>query len=320
MTASLDDVDGEWSLQYCMRCNVGYLNPRPTRETIGRAYESYYTHEPPKPATPPVGPVKRVRTALRNGYLNGALGYRLTPSADTLGTALARAVPAARAGAERFVRSMRRQEGGRPLEIGCGNGGYLSRMRELGWDVAGVDPDARSVRAARAAGLDATEGEMTADTYPAESFDAVVMCHVIEHVHEPAALVHAAWRALRPGGVLWIATPNLASEGHRVFGRDWLHLDPPRHLVIFTHTALAALIERSGFELLPDPSPPRQASDTFAASARLARGTPPFGAAKVELGTRVRALLADLSLHGASERTGASARGEELVLLARRRA
>ena len=305
-------VAGEWSMKYCGGCSAGYLNPRPTRETIGRAYGSYYTHEPPAPTEPPLGLVKHVRTALRNGYLNRALGYRLAPSADALGSAIGRLVPAARAGADRFVRGMRRHEGGRLLEVGCGNGGFLMRMRELGWRVVGIDPDARAVAAARAAGLDVMEGEMTAGAFPAASFDAVVMCHVIEHVHDPAALVSSAWHALRPGGVLWIATPNFESEGHRTFGRDWLHLDPPRHLVLFTRRALARLVERGGFELLSDPPPPRQARDTFTASARLAQGTPPFGAAKIGFGPRLRAMVADLTLDGAGQR------GEELVLIARR--
>jgi hypothetical protein len=42
-------------------------------------------------------------------------------------------------------------------------------------------------------------------------------------------------------------TPNVASLGHRLFKRDWIHLDPPRHLHLFTCRSLAVLAERAGF-------------------------------------------------------------------------
>ena len=49
---------------------------------------------------------------------------------------------------------------------------------------------------------------------------------------------------------LWIATPNLEALGHRRFGADWLGLDPPRHLVLFTHDSLDGLIRQIGLEPL----------------------------------------------------------------------
>src|SRR5205814_1922110 len=54
-------------------------------------------------------------------------------------------------------------------------------------------------------------------------------------------------RLLRPSGVLWLATPNLDSPGHRRFGPDWFGLDPPRHLVVFGARALADALSQAGF-------------------------------------------------------------------------
>jgi predicted SAM-dependent methyltransferase len=75
------------------------------------------------------------------------------------------------------------------------------------------------------------------------------MNHVIEHFHDPIDALRISHRLLKPGGILWIATPNLASLGHAVFRRDWIGLDPPRHLVLFTRSALARALAATGFEL-----------------------------------------------------------------------
>ena len=49
------------------------------------------------------------------------------------------------------------------------------------------------------------------------------------------------------GWTLWLATPNLDARGHAIFGTDWIRLDPPRHLVLFTRASLAAALEEAGF-------------------------------------------------------------------------
>jgi hypothetical protein len=98
---------------------------------------------------------------------------------------------------------------------------------------------------------------------------------VFEHLHEPKAALQTCRRALKPGGVLWIATPNLASEGHRLFGEHWIHLQPPRHPVIQTPDSALQLLEGSGFELVAL-LPSRQAVWSFRMSAALARNLAPF--------------------------------------------
>jgi SAM-dependent methyltransferase len=64
---------------------------------------------------------------------------------------------------------------------------------------------------------------------------------------EPLQLLENFYRMLRPGGVLWLETPNLASDGHRRYGRHWLGLDPPRHLVLFTSETLRRALLDTGF-------------------------------------------------------------------------
>ncbi len=78
-------------------------------------------------------------------------------------------------------------------------------------------------------------------------FDLITLSHVIEHVHYPIDLLRACHRLLKPGGVLWLETPNIKSYGHRFYGRFWRGLEPPRHLVIFSPSGLFSILNDTGF-------------------------------------------------------------------------
>lgn len=238
---------GGWALHRCLDCSAAFLDPRPDRQTIGKAYAAYYTHTEAPPQTEP--PASHARAALRNGYLNARYGYDYSP-ASRLGPVLAWLFPKTRSYADRLIRNLHFPSGGgRLLDIGCGHGAFLAEMRRAGWDVQGIEPDPNAVAVARANGVPVVSEPLEEASFAPEFFDAVTMNHVIEHFHDPIEALRISHRLLKPGGVLWIATPNLASRGHAVFGRDWIGLDPPRHLVLFTRSALARVLAETGFEL-----------------------------------------------------------------------
>ncbi|HJS91189.1 MAG TPA: class I SAM-dependent methyltransferase [Steroidobacteraceae bacterium] len=237
---------GEWNLYSCGRCGSCYLDPRPTRQTIELAYRNYRTHaEIGEPAPTEVSaPLRRWSRALVNGYCNWYLGTRLEP-AWRLGAWLALAVPPSRRGLLRHL--PRIAGGGRVLDVGAGNGIYLSRVRAAGWQVAGVEPDPVALAIARRAGLDVRQGGIECFADEPEAFDFITMNHVIEHVHDPRAVLAQAMALLKPSGWLFLETPNVRSYGHRRFGRHWRGLEPPRHLVLFHWRSLEMLLREVGF-------------------------------------------------------------------------
>ncbi len=81
-------------------------------------------------------------------------------------------------------------------------------------------------------------------------FDCVTMIHVIEHLLDPRGSLEAAAEVLRPGGLVLVETPNIWSWPARLFGRDWVTLDAPRHLCLFNASALASCLRQAGFEPL----------------------------------------------------------------------
>jgi hypothetical protein len=76
------------------------------------------------------------------------------------------------------------------------------------------------------------------------------MWHVLEHTHDPAAQLNQLLALLRPGGVLGLRVPNVASFGARLAGRSWVWMNPPAHLWYFSPTTLPRLLARAGFEIL----------------------------------------------------------------------
>ncbi len=186
------------------------------------------------------------------------------------------------------------------------------RWRELGWQAEGVELDPAGVAAGRAAGLEIAQGSAE-DLEGEPRFAAVTINHVLEHLHDPERALLRVGSVLEPGGTLWIATPNLRSLGNRYYGRDWLALDAPRHLVLFHRASLEGLLRRCGFEPEPPPRATPDAAETFPRSAAIRDGRPPAaGPARRPWATRLRAMLAD-AIAGRNAQLA-----EELVVIARR--
>jgi len=134
--------------------------------------------------------------------------------------------------------------GARVLDAGAGRGRLVAELRRRGMDAEGIEPSARSVAAATAAGLPVARRPI--GEHAADGLDAVVLWHVAEHLENPVAALTrvAAW--LRPGGLLLVGVPNIDSLQARIGGPSWLHLDAPRHRVHLTPGGLDALFARTG--------------------------------------------------------------------------
>lgn len=275
---------GTWSLRRCSRnnCGAAWLDPCPTPEDISLAYAQYYTHADGEASRVRVRGLERLWRRLivrrfKRLRIAAETAYRAVVYRDSSAHAhapwlhgLYRLWPAHRADTDFSYMYLPVQPGARLLEVGCGSGWLLELMRERGWLARGIDFDDKAVAHARSRGLDVDCGELVAQRYAAGSFDVIVASHLVEHLHEPTRFLAECRRLLKPGGQMVLVTPNIESLGHRIFGRHWRGLEPPRHIQIFTGPSLAAVARAAGFAHCDVRFSIRDAHHLFQASRNLA--------------------------------------------------
>jgi SAM-dependent methyltransferase len=147
----------------------------------------------------------------------------------------------------RFLAHLRPRS--RVLEIGAGDGKLVAAMREAGLDARGIDPSPAACEAARRLGVDVANVGIDEADVTADSEDAVVIWHALEHFDDPAAALARAHGWLHPGGTIVIAVPNLDSVQARIGGDRWFHQDVPRHRTHLTPVGATALLERTGYRV-----------------------------------------------------------------------
>ena len=137
----------------------------------------------------------------------------------------------------------------RVLDIGCGRGLLLRAFQQQGCDVTGTEFSDDACRFAREVlKLPVRVGLVTELNFPANSFDVVVMWHVLEHVSDPRPTVAEVARILRPGGLFLVAVPNFGSPEAHLTKAGWFHLDIPRHLSHHTLTSLSQSLGEAGLQ------------------------------------------------------------------------
>jgi SAM-dependent methyltransferase len=214
-----DTAPGEFRFVRCRSCAHLYLSPRPAPSELSRIYPpNYYAFGGPGNAL-----VARVRRRWEGGKV-------------------------------RLYRELVGEGRRRLLDVGCGNGRFLSLLREFGprdWQLVGVDFDAAAVAHCRQLGFEAYAGRV--EDLPLEQgrFDAVIMLQLIEHVEDPVAISRSVFQVLEPGGVFIVETPNLGGLDYRWFqGRWWGHYHFPRHFHLFSADSLRRMLESAGFAIV----------------------------------------------------------------------
>lgn len=200
------------SMVVCTACGLGFLHPQPSPEEIRSFYPQHYYGETGRKFVPMVEAMVR---------LVGARHARFWT----------RGLPA----------------GARILDLGCGRGVLLAAFLGKGFEAHGVE-----ISEAAVAGIDPRvkirmAWHLQEAGYPADTFDQILIWHVLEHLPDPRATLEECRRILRPGGRLIVAVPNFSSLQARWAGAAWFHLDLPRHLFHFPLAALERLLVDCGF-------------------------------------------------------------------------
>lgn len=227
--------DGE--IIQCINCGQGYLNPYPNERTIGNAYLGYYTQLQRNNTD------KFFRFKLFYDYVFYSkfsfIGFFLY--------LLYRILPGVKFYFERAIRFMNYDSKQNILDVGCGQGIYLDRVRNYASSVYGIDLDEKAINIAKNNNLN-VEITNLKSFRTNKKFSFITINHVIEHLTDPIIDIKRAYDLLDFGGVMFIATPNLNSSGRKIFKRYWRGIDAPRHLTYFNIETLTKLLSKSGFK------------------------------------------------------------------------
>lgn len=136
----------------------------------------------------------------------------------------------------------------RILDVGCGIGLFLGVAQARGWKVYGTEFSDRAVEICARKGIVMHRGSLDSANYQADFFDVITSIEMIEHINNPVEDLSNVAAILRPGGLLYITTPNFNSLSRFFLKGGWNIIGYPGHLSYYTPETITALLRRCGFE------------------------------------------------------------------------
>jgi 2-polyprenyl-3-methyl-5-hydroxy-6-metoxy-1,4-benzoquinol methylase len=192
-----------------------FLNQQPPDEVLSEIYnDEYFLGEPTPQGEKAVSEMKRATARLNLNQLvkySGSTGEKL-------------------------------------LEIGCGNGDFLTVAKETGFDVTGIEISRHAVDIAnRQLGEEHVRcGTMETAILPGEQFDYCTLFDTIEHTRAPLRLLQKIHKIIKPGGVLFLSTPSLDSWSAKLMKQNWMEFKT-EHLHYFDTQTIQNALAKSGF-------------------------------------------------------------------------
>lgn len=131
------------------------------------------------------------------------------------------------------------------LDIGAGTGDFLKTCADNGWEVTGVEPNAKARDIAKTKMEKVALFESVDDLKKEENvflgYDVITLWHVLEHVPNLDETIFNLKKLLKPEGTLVVAVPNFKSYDAAHYHEFWAAYDVPRHLWHFSQTAIRRL-------------------------------------------------------------------------------
>lgn len=134
------------------------------------------------------------------------------------------------------------------LDVGCALGLMLQQAKASGWEPVGLETSHFAAQyAEQRTNCPVFVGTLEQACFDSESFDVVTLMDLIEHVAAPRALMDEVRRILRPGGVVFIVTPNFGSIFVKLYGPTAYSIGPDEHITYFQPSTITRLLRQSGF-------------------------------------------------------------------------
>lgn len=200
----------------CEECGLFYSNPMPTADELATYYQKEYRKDYQLARFRPSN--KHIRKKQNEAKARYAV-IRQVLTGDTLSV----------------------------LDFGCGSGELVHECATHGHDAHGFEPGATYASFAQQAShlkIDIRGTDYQSADYAAQSFDAITMLHVLEHIPNPIAALKKAHEWLKDDGILYIEVPNM--QGYELKGFEHFHF---AHVLGFSRDNLIEALRRAGFRV-----------------------------------------------------------------------
>ena len=127
------------------------------------------------------------------------------------------------------------------LDVGCGKGDFVYAGRQAGWNVNGIELSQTAVEIAQSFDLPVKKIDFFSSSIYPDSYDIVTMFEVLEHLSDPVKFINRAAEIVKPGGLIYLTTPNYESFDRWILGISWpvIHRE---HLTYFSPKTLNSVI------------------------------------------------------------------------------
>ena len=206
----------EFDLWKCNLCNLIFLNPMPEEKELMALYpkETYYAYTIEK---------KNHRGILKDLVIKF---FKLEPS---------------------DLSCIKKADGLRILDFGCGTGWALNAYKEKGYQTYGLELEEKAIEIGERYGHIMINKNIISANFDSCFFDMIRSNHSFEHVVNPVDVILEFKRILKKDGKLFIGVPNAGGLTKFIFGKYWYFLGVPYHPFGYSATNLKLLLEKNGF-------------------------------------------------------------------------
>ncbi len=216
-------VKNEFNIVQCNVCKLVYVNPRLTQESIAQLYNKDYF--------------------LGKGF-DKSINLKLDFERDSKKLIL---LDWDISTIKEFLSKNNFSNSPKLLDVGCGMGLFLFKARNAGFEVQGLELSKYASEFAQNYDIPVINSSIDETNFDNESFDAITMREVIEHLPNPLQTIKKTINLLKPGGVLFITTGNYDCPERKIKGKNWNYFMPEGHLTIFSHNTMKNYLMKAGF-------------------------------------------------------------------------
>jgi len=196
----------EWKLFRCLFCGYVQIANKPTPEILNEIYDTCYFASDKYKDTNILEKENKRRLQILKHFL---------PSSDIL-----------------------------VLDAGCATGDFLHHAKSS-YNMHGCDISAFAVALAIKKNPDLSDNIFITDldscAPQSYQYDAICLWDVIEHLWDPVAVCNAFAAMLKPGGFIFVSTPDIGSITARIMGKHWAFMTPPEHMGFFSNSSFTHL-------------------------------------------------------------------------------